>query len=98
MNCGDKIRHARQALSWTHQRLQAESGVHRSRIIGAEDGRIELKWSELVKIAAALKHSTDWFLDGKEPEKQTFLWSPSGTGLGSKSRKETWHASPADSF
>lgn len=71
---GDKIKWARERRGWTIDKLAHESGVHWEYVRDVEHDRKSPTMAQLTKIADALKHSVDWLIDGKKPEKQTMLW------------------------
>lgn len=72
---GQRIRWAREALSWTQSRLATEVGLRSAQIISSiERGERDLKAGELFRIAKALMVSADTLLRGDQLTPVTVEW------------------------
>lgn len=74
MTLGEKLKYARKACGLTQTKAALKSGIAQPDISAYELGRREPKWSQLVKLADAYFKNASWFLDGKEPTKETVFW------------------------
>lgn len=73
LTVGRRIRAARQAKGWTVHRLGEEIGRAGSQVSVIENGRRELKLSELQKVAKALSCGLDQLLDPAPPSRRDAL-------------------------
>lgn len=69
MTIGKRMRQRRRALDITQEQLEALAGIKQSHISAMEKDRIQIVKSDtLIRLAKALRVSTDWLLGLKEDE------------------------------
>jgi transcriptional regulator with XRE-family HTH domain len=73
MTIAGKIKWARKKRGWSLGALTKKTKLSLIRLSLAESDTYTIPFSELVRIAEALKRDVGWFLDGKEPNEELFL-------------------------
>lgn len=69
MILGKRMRQRRRALDLTQEQLEALAGIQQSHISAMEKGRIQIVKSDtLIRLAKALRVSSDWLLGLTEDE------------------------------
>ena len=69
MTIGKRMRQRRRALDITQEQLEALAGIKQSHISAMEKDRIQIVKSDtLIRLAKALRVSTDWLLGLKEEQ------------------------------
>lgn len=88
---GDRLARLRRAMGWNQKELAARIGEKPNQISKWERGTYEPRFAVVVKVAAALRISTDYLLTGKEepvePDQLADLW-PALEGLPLRLRNE----------
>ncbi len=87
MNIGENLRAAREAIGYTLERTEKESGIGASSLSEFENGKREPKFSQLSRLAEIYKRSIDFFLTDHLPPEPIMLWRDGPTN--SEEMKET---------
>ena len=74
MTIGKRMRQRRRALDITQEQLEELAGIKQSHISAMENDRIQIVKSDtLIRLAQALRVSTDWLLGLKEEMDSEYL-------------------------
>jgi len=74
MDIGRRLKDARDAIGYTLEKAEKESGIGASSLSEFENGKREPKFSQLAKLAEVYKRSIDFFLTDKLPAEPVMLW------------------------
>ena len=74
MDIGARLKIAREAVGYTLERVENESGIGASSLSDFENEKREPKFSQLSKLAEIYKRSIDFFLTDRLPTEPVMLW------------------------
>lgn len=74
MNIGERLKTAREAIGYTLDKVEKESGIGASSLSEYENNKREPKFSQLSKLAEHYKRSMDYFLTDELPIEPVMLW------------------------
>ena len=89
MDIGRRLKNARDAIGYTLEKAEKESGIGASSLSEFENGKREPKFSQINVLAEVYKRSIDFFLTDKLPVEPVMLWRD---GPGSQEEKKETEA------
>jgi len=89
MDIGRRLKNARDAIGYTLEKAEKESGIGASSLSEFENGKREPKFSQISRLAEVYKRSIDFFLTDKLPAEPVMLWRD---GPGSQEEKKETEA------
>jgi len=74
MDIGRRLKIAREAIGYTLEKVEQESGIGKSSLSEFENAKREPKFSQLSKLAEIYRKSIEFFLTDKQPVENLMLW------------------------